>query len=257
MKLTIHPDYEQLRDYIRTIPERFDRTGEVLHAGRNTVRTWEVEGERWVVKRYQRPNLLNRLVYTFLRKDKAHRSFEVASRFRALNIDTPAEIAALHIRRGGLFETGYFVSGYAEGQPLSQALVDENFLERDAEGRRPVDLFVRFAAELHVKGVDHLDFSENNVLCSRRADGEYRFALIDTNRMRFHRRPLSRRASLWNLRRLTWQVDAYLYVLCRYARVRGWDTLQTVARGVRYRVPFANKYHRKQRLKRLLGLIPR
>ena len=66
MHIHVNTASEHLRDFAERLPELFDREGEVLHAGRNTIKAFEAEGERLVVKRFKRPNLL-RAVPTWAR----------------------------------------------------------------------------------------------------------------------------------------------------------------------------------------------
>lgn len=80
MHIHVSTASEHLRDFTERLPELFDREGEVLHAGRNTIKAFEAEGERLVVKRFKRPNLLRAVIYTFFRRSKARRSYEHAVR---------------------------------------------------------------------------------------------------------------------------------------------------------------------------------
>ena len=61
--------------------------------------------------------------------------------------------------------------------------------------------------------------------------GSYRFQLIDINRMRFHARPLRPDECMINLRRLSCPAVPFLYILDRYADIRGWDINDTLLRG--------------------------
>ena len=252
MKIVIHPDYAHLAGYIRTIPARFETSGHVLHEGRNCVKVFSVEGVRLAVKKYQVPNGFNRLMYTFFRKDKATRAFRYAARLRAMGVDTPQEIAAIRIHRRGLFSTAYFVSLFCEYKPLSKVFGLKPLLYEGSHGRRIVDAFVRFTQELHARGVEHKDYSLTNVLYREEPTG-CRFALIDTNRMRF-RKKMSKRVCLSNLRRLDCSLEAYLYVSRQYVLLRRWDPMKGVLGSMFCRGLFIHKQQGKLRLKRLVGL---
>lgn len=253
MRVVIHSDYTRLAGYLRTIPERFEASGNVLHKGRNCVKVFSVGGVRLAVKKYKVPNLFNRIVYTFFRRDKATRAFRHAGRLRTMGIDTPHEIAAIRISRHGLFSTGYFVSLFYDDQPLSKIFGLKTLLYEGSSGRRVVDAFVRFTEAIHIQGVEHKDYSLNNVLYREDSQG-YRFALIDTNRMRFWKK-MPRRVCLSNLRRLDCSLDAYLYISRRYAQLRRWDQMRGLLGSIFCRKLFQNKQQRKVRFKRFFGLV--
>lgn len=44
MHIHVNTASEHLRDFTERLPELFDREGEVLHAGRNTIKAFEAEG---------------------------------------------------------------------------------------------------------------------------------------------------------------------------------------------------------------------
>ena len=49
--LVIHPDFEALRGFVLSLPERFEKNeGIVIHKGRNELRKMEYKGREYVVK---------------------------------------------------------------------------------------------------------------------------------------------------------------------------------------------------------------
>ena len=90
----INGDFAADQAFVCSVPQRFaGGEGEVLHAGRNEVRRFEVDGQQLVVKRYKRVNLLQSVVYSFFRRTKAQRAYDYARLFRERGIDTPREVA--------------------------------------------------------------------------------------------------------------------------------------------------------------------
>ena len=159
MHIHVNTASEHLRDFTERLPELFDREGEVLHAGRNTIKAFEAEGERLVVKRFKRPNLLRAVIYTFFRRSKARRSYEHAVRLRALGVDSPEPVAWSEYRRNGLITETYFVSRRSDYTPLTAAT--ERFPTSDS---LPVlEAFARFTVRLHEKGICHEDFNQTNI----------------------------------------------------------------------------------------------
>ena len=143
MHIHVNTASEHLRDFTERLPELFDREGEVLHAGRNTIKAFEAEGERLVVKRFKRPNLLRAVIYTFFRRSKARRSYEHAVRLRALGVDSPEPVAWSEYRRRGLLCDSYYVSRRSDYTPLSQTTA-----RFPAAGTLPVlEAFARFLGQ--------------------------------------------------------------------------------------------------------------
>jgi tRNA A-37 threonylcarbamoyl transferase component Bud32 len=246
MHIHVNTASEHLRDFTERLPELFDREGEVLHAGRNTIKAFEAEGERLVVKRFKRPNLLRAVIYTFFRRSKARRSYEHAVRLRALGVDSPEPVAWSEYRRNGLITETYFVSRRSDYAPLTAAT--ERFPTSDS---LPVlEAFARFTVRLHEKGICHEDFNQTNILWRHdEATGRYDFQLIDINRMKFLRRPLRPDECMINLRRLSCPAVAFLYILDRYAETRQWDMDDTLLRGTFFRLLFGRRQQFKKRFR--------
>lgn len=246
MKLTVNPALQHLLPFAARLPEIFPASGEVLHDGRNQIRAFDVAGERYAVKRYKRPNAFNTIVYSLLRKSKAQRAYEHALRLRELGIDTPEPAAWSEYRRKGLIADTYFISRQSDCTPLAE--VTKRFPAPDT---LPVlDAFARFTALLHEKGVCHEDFNQTNILWRfDEATGEYRFQLIDINRMKFHARPLRPDECMINLRRLNCPAVAFLYILDRYAETKRWDIDDTLLRGTFFRLLFGRRQQFKKRFR--------
>lgn len=88
--LMLHPGFEYMREFVVSLPERFQREeGVVIHKKRNELRRMEYKGRQFVVKSFQRPNFLNRLVYGIFRASKASTLLEYAERFLAMGVGTP------------------------------------------------------------------------------------------------------------------------------------------------------------------------
>jgi len=248
MKFILNPDYRRLEPFLRRLadPGWFRCNGETLHADRNTVKRFEAGGVRLAVKSYEDISAFNRLVYGRLRRSKAERAYRYARRLRSLGIDTPEEVAVVDIRRGGLLRESYFVSLYADWLPL-QPVTDSFVSSPDAE---PVlDALSQCLFKLHWAGVVHNDLNQSNILYKYDAEMQRcRFMLIDTNRMEFHRM-LSMRQRLDNLRRLSCNVSAYLYILQRYAELMHANPSSLQLRGAVRRLLFELRREAHGRLK--------
>ncbi len=251
MKIHISSAWKQLQQFVEGLPERFKaperQGGTLLHARRNTVCAFTVDGETIVVKRFKRPGFVSGFIYTYLRRTKAQRGYEHAVWLRALGIDSPEPIAWSAYYRHGLLYDSYLVTRHSDYAALSK--VTEAFPE---PATRPIlEAFARFAVRIHEAGVEHKDFNHNNILWKvDPTDGTCRFQLIDINRMRFAGRPLRPRECMFNLRRLACPVAAFLHILDRYGAAHGWKPGDTMLHGAFFRWVFQHNRQIKRRLLR-------
>ena len=62
-----------------------------LYKGRNTVKSFCVDGRTLVVKHYKRPNPVQRVAYSFFKKSKAARAYLFAAMLRERDSTRPAK----------------------------------------------------------------------------------------------------------------------------------------------------------------------
>lgn len=202
----IAPDFAALTDFVASLPELFERgEGEVIYDGRNQLRRFVVDGHRLIVKSFRVPNLVNRIVYGWLRASKAQRSFEYAARLRSLGIGSPAPVGWVTERSGLLFGRSYYAC-LESTLPYSYKDIIAHTLAPDDE-RRALEAIARTTARLHDHGWLHKDYSRGNILFgpvapSRAVDAEgsgesIAVEIIDLNRIRFG--TVSLKAGLANL----------------------------------------------------------
>ena len=90
--MAVAPDYSNMSDFVKVLPVIFEDRGTVIYKGRNELREFDIAGQKVVVKSFQIPHLLNRIIYNFFRESKARRSFRYAAMLRQFNIGSPAPI---------------------------------------------------------------------------------------------------------------------------------------------------------------------
>ncbi len=248
MRIRLNPAHDRLRPFVERLPEAFAADeGTLIYQIRNTVRSFEIEGVRLVVKRFRQPNPFQAFVYAWLRRSKAQRAYEHAVRLRALGFDTPVPVAWCVYCRRGLLRDSYLVTLHVDDHSLSEMMA--RFPEHEALS--VLDAFAEYAARLHDAGIEHLDLHHNNVLYRRDdAMDELRFRLIDINRMRFYDAPLSLRRRMLNLRRLTHRTEVFVYVMERYAEVCGYDLDDTLLRSIFLRLMLIRRSKLKARFRR-------
>lgn len=248
MRILVNPKYERLRPFAERLakPLFFVRNGETLHDGRNVIKRFEVGGVQLAVKSYKRLSPFNRILYGTLRKSKAMRAYLYAEKLRNLGVGTPEEVAVVELRRRGMMRQCYFVSLYSDYRSLRP--VTESSVLRESD--LPIlDALAEFLIRLHWAGILHDDLNIGNILYRQEPTGDYRFQVIDTNRMSFCRW-LSMRCRLDNLRRLSCPAPAYLYILRQYAALLEADTETVLLQGTLRRLLFEQRQRIKRKIKK-------
>lgn len=246
LKITVNGKFENLRTQIAGIPERIEQTGEVIYSDRNTIYRTGIGGIDATVKSFHVPAFFNRIVYSTLRHSKARRSYDNALRLQELGIGTPEPIAYIEEYESGLLSRSYYICRMFEGQNIRH-------WETEISDYRPmIKALAALIVDLHGKGVMHKDFSPGNILFKRNADGGYRFALIDINRMQFG--VTSRQRLYRNFRCLNIDSERETArVAEEYATIAGLDPAELGGEAVRLLRAYHRGKARNRRLKRLLG----
>ena len=248
-KTIITPDTTLVEAQFVAACEAFDSFGELIYEGRNTLRSGTIGGVAVTIKRFARPNVVNRWAYVTVRSSKAMRSFVYAGRLAALGIATPKPFAALEWREGWALGYSYYISA-------TSALRHEirEFWTRPTTPLRAdiLEAFGRFTAAIHRAGVLHVDYSAGNVLygapalSSGAADDARRpssdaiaFELLDLNRMRFC--AVSEAMGYRNFERLWLPDDCFRIIARAYAEAMGYDGATAEQRILHHAHRFMNK----------------
>lgn len=215
MKITISPDYAGHRDFISRIPDCFEYgEGELLFSGRNEIRAFRHRDVIMVAKRFRPLDVLKQVVYTWIRPNKAWRSYHNATELRTRGFDTPHEIACIECRKHGLIRQVYYVCAYCDRLPLADLIAEDDAFDRDF-----TVAFARFVARLHAHGVVHHDLNNTNVVWEKRQDG-YAFSLIDINRMTFYEGEMPLARALKNLTLFSNNTPQFRFFLQNYIAER-------------------------------------
>lgn len=242
MKIILNPAYEHLREYLMDIESHFENEGDEIHHGRNSIRICRAGGLELNVKRYAIPRWPNRLIYSFFRAPKGLRAYRYPQQLLEKGVETPAPIAYIEERKCGLIGRSYFVS--------LQCPYRRRFYEF---GNMPAEqcadiarAFARFTASVHESGIMHLDYSPGNILFDN-VDGQWRFSLVDTNRMSFG--PVSVRKGCENFARLWGQPDFFRLLADEYAAARGADPAMCRHWIMDARKRFWQRFSRRHKIK--------
>lgn len=249
-KIVVDERYAWLREFVESLPESLDGlpNSKILHKGRNELRYVEVDGRRLVVKSYTHLSPINRLVYGRFRRSKAMRAYRYAQRLLDMGIDTPQPVAAKDVYKRGVLRQSLFVSEYSD---YRSAAVANEYPLMAGELQPFMDALAEFIYRLHNVGILHQDLNITNILYRHTPNGEYRFQLIDINRMVFRHR-ISKQERAQNLRRLSCSAAAYVYILEKYAELLASDESSFQLRGLIARLLFERRQQVKQNIKMML-----
>ncbi len=225
----------------------FGNNGDLMNDGeRNIIKTIRIKDVTVNVKSFKKPNLVNKIVYRFFRKSKAQRSFEYAQELIKMDVGTPQPFGYFEMPSILTFGESYYASEHLQCDLTFRELTDtldfpnhENLLRA----------FTRFSYDLHNKGINFLDHSPGNTLIQLN-DGDFKFFLVDLNRMRFETMNFETRMK--NLSKLTIHESVVRIMSNEYAKWSSededtiFDTLWRDTQDFQYR------FYRKKRLKKKL-----
>lgn len=257
MKVVINPKYYYLEGFINTVLERNYRADAVYRAFRNVVEDVTVDGVRLVVKIFKKPTEFNRMVYSFLRKTKARRSYEKSFQLLKAGIMVPEPVAYIEQRKGLFFHTGCYISVYIPHRAIDD-LVD--YKPADEEKAKEFDILLKelaeFAVDMHSKGIIHNDFNKDNILylpTEGKKDEEnasprkhFEFALIDLNRVKFNCHSLDKAAK--DLSNIHLGEDINKRIVENYCHLRNLEDVNFCCRVRKH----SDKYDRQSHLKDVL-----
>lgn len=194
----IHDNSALTKDQLMSAIKNFDQQGEMIGNGyRNVIKILTIGGERYNIKEFKVPNLVNKIVYKFFRKSKAERSFLYATRLLKVGVLTPSPEAFVEYKSAFTFGSSYYISKQLTYDFTIRKLIDEPECDDYDNILRQ---FTQFTYRLHENGIHFLDHSPGNTLI-KKEDGVYKFYLVDLNRMDF--KTLSYDERLANFARLS------------------------------------------------------
>lgn len=199
------------------------------------------------IKEFRIPNIINRWAYAYLRRSKARRAFDNASRLRELGFNTPAPIAWIERRGpGGQLELSYFISEQLDGWQEIRTAEAERHPRMGEIARGVGELIFR----LHRAGVWMKDASPGNIMWHADEHGEIHFALVDINRMEFD--IASRSLLMTNFGRVFASEKNTLAAARAYACAAGEPEEKIEKAALRARADAHHAQKRKQKLKKLI-----
>ncbi len=246
MNLKVAASYSE--DKVKEIINAFGHSGKTYWKKRNTIKVFEVGDEKWNVKSFQVPHLINRFAYKYVRKSKARRSFEHAEILLEKGILTPKPIGYLEYSKPiGLTNSFYITQNLSYDFDFGD-VIDKEFSDRE----NILNQFTEFTYQLHENDIHHFDHSMGNTLMCQTSKGQYDFYLIDLNRMRFEEMTYEKRID--NFNRLSLTPDMVEIIGKKYASLIGRDENKVIDDISQSCEKFKEFALRKRRWKKRIGL---
>tara|TARA_R110002073_G_scaffold40547_5_gene115031 strand:+ start:137388 stop:138140 length:753 start_codon:yes stop_codon:yes gene_type:complete len=211
---------------------------------RNSVKKIDLASKTIIVKSFKTPNLFNQIVYKYIRKSKAKRSFEYATKLAELGIESPTPIAYIEYFSILGLQKSFYISEFLDYDLTYRELVHQPAYPNHETILRA---FTRFTYELHEKGVLFLDHSPGNTLIVNKSNN-YHFYLVDLNRMQFGNVDFEQRMK--NFSRLTPKKQMVEIMSDEYAKLTNESFEKVFDKMWFYTEQFRTKFARKKQLKK-------
>lgn len=245
MEIIFSETYQDKSEQVLHLINNFQNEGKALTPGkRNSLKIFDLDGEKVNIKSFKIPNQVNKFAYRFLRKSKAERSFSYAHKLLEKGIGTPYPIAYAISKSRLTFRESFYVSRHLTYDLTYRELVEQPHYP---DHEKILRAFTRFTYKLHENEVEFLDHSPGNTLIQLN-NGDYKFFLVDLNRMNFKKLSLEER--LKNFSRLTPRKDMVKIMASEYARLISRPEEQIFNKMWDYTKDFQKDFQRKKALKR-------
>ena len=242
--MRVNPKYEGLRQWLESLPERFDTEGKVIYNLRNTIKVMNApDGLLLNVKRYHKPRFLNSFAYSLgIRPPKGKRAFEYPQKLLEAGFDTPEPVAYIEQRSMGMLGYSFFVSLQCEYGHTMYEVANA----RTEEYAPLMEALGKYTARLHDSQILHLDYTPGNILWKQDSKGVFHFSLVDINRMHFGEVGMLKGCE--NIKKM-WGSRELISILVRsYAVSRGFDAAKCEEVVMSLRRNFWRHYKHKEGL---------
>lgn len=182
LDIVLSPEGREREEIIRAIArDGLPADARIIYEGSRN-RLGVVDGDI-NVKAFGRPRFPNNFVYGGIRKSKARRSYEHALRLRELGFTTPLPYGYAEEFFSPMPGVRILRRSYYFCRQVAQP--NMRLWESNGQLEQLLDQWGAEIARLHRAGVWMKDHSAGNVLLDKDADGNFTFAYVDLNRIRF------------------------------------------------------------------------
>ena len=246
--MTYEAPNERLKDFVLNIKTYFKQEkNTVIYDKRNIIKIVEFEGQKYVVKSFKTPHIINQIVYRFFRDSKARRSFDNSYQLQKMEINTPKPIGYIEFPTRFRFTESFYISEFFDFDfEIRAVFTDKDFQDRENILKK----FIEYTYQLHQKKVHHIDYSPGNILV-KKIGSFYQFSIIDVNRMEFV--PFDDELRMQNLAKLTNDKEDNEFMAKYYAQIAKLDET-TLLDKLNIALIKQQKYlANKKRLKKIKG----
>ena len=246
MKFHLQESFEPFHKDILQSIHNFNEYEAAYGTGkRNSVKKIDLSDKTIIIKSFKVPNFINQIIYRFIRKSKAQRSYEFASKLLERGINTPAPIAFLEKYSILGLTKSYYISEFVDCHLTYRELTNQlDYPEHEAI----LLAFTKFTYDLHQKEINFLDHSPGNTLIVKK-NKSFEFYLVDLNRMQFGK--LNFKARMKNFSKLTRHKDIVQIMSEEYAMLSEEPYEKIFKTMWYYTQHFHQKFDRKKRLKKM------
>jgi len=241
----INTDYNSSSDVIENFINNFTNSGLIIKDSRNVIKSFESDKFIYNIKSFKIPNIFNAIIYNKFRTTKAERSYRYAQKLLSIGINTPEPIAYFEFKTRFFLKNSYYVSKNINYNfSIREVIKDSTFKNR----KKILKLFTEFTYKLHENNINYLDHSPGNTLIKVHKN-DYKFYLIDLNRMEFKKMSFNDRMK--NFNRLTNDSNVLKILSEQYASLYNVD-INVVYKKMSF---FSNKFFlNRSRLKKIKKL---
>ncbi|PKQ68843.1 hypothetical protein BZG01_03020 [Labilibaculum manganireducens] len=244
MRYLVNEDYSILTDFVKKLPSVFEKEGDCIYTGRNTIKTFKHKGLLINVKSFKVPHFINKIAYAWFRGSKAKHSYEYGMEILRRGANTPKPIAVVEVLKNGLFNKSYYVSVHNNYDFTIRDLIGFEFPDKE----NILKQFAVFTYEkLHKNGIHHLDYSRGNILITKKGNGKYDFSIVDINRLKFEK--MGYLKGLKNFSQI-WASEDELEIVAReYARINNRNEDEAFQLLIKFDIAHKSKIKQKKFLK--------
>lgn len=245
-KLVFSPELIDQKFDLEKLEIAFNASTNIIQDNRNVIKKVTLGDQQTVIKSFKPPNVLQGIIYRYLRTTKARRSYEHSATLKSQSIDTPKPLGYVEVFNRFRLCQSYFISD----------LLNYDFLIRDIISQPHKDQtdileqFTQFTFNMHQKGVLHLDYSLGNIGINKE-NNHYRFSLFDINRMRFGE--VSAIEGIKNFSRISSEPETITLLSSEYARLANIPNKKAYLALSNAVKKTNNHFLRKRNLKQILG----
>jgi len=240
IRYVLSKKYENFQEFLLSIKNYFQANQNTIHKARNEIKVINHQNIDLVVKSFKIPNILNRVIYTFICNTKAKKSYEYSLKIEDF---APKPIGYIEFYENFLLKNSYFISEkFDYNFTIREVLLEENFPQKE----QILKAFALFTYSLHEKGIYHLDYSPGNILIKKKND-DFIFKIVDINRMKFISLYINLRMK--NFSKL-WAKDEDLTIIVKeYAKIANKDEKELIFKALAFSKQHKRKINFKKRLR--------